>query len=115
MVLSLASAPANAEKLRVTTFNIAWYGAGGRGFEDAIPEYRDSYLRDFIRSELRYSDVIVFQEIVDVARFERNVIGNFMDCQSYNHGGYMHQHVVLCHKPEYKFYRESFDNNWKLE
>lgn len=102
-----------AGTLRIASLNLRWYG--NNGSSKPSPEKRDATIRAFLADELRRSDVIVFQEIVDVARLKREIIGDRMTCHSYQHPDKNHQHVVVCHKNEYELVRESGDNNFAAE
>ena len=90
-------------KIKLTTFNIIWYGLGGSMKADLSDEFRDSWLKEFIQSEYADQDVILFQEIVDKDRFINQVMAGFMKCKSYDHDYELHQHVVICYKPKYNF------------
>ena len=59
--------------------------------------------------------MIVFQEIVDVARFSKKVIPQNYQCQSYENKGTKHQHVVLCHKNRFRFVMAPGEDNFALE
>lgn len=97
---------ARAGQLRVSTFNIRWYGLGGSKQGEPVDERRDESLRVFIDKALGKSDVIVFQEIVDVARLKRKVLGAKYKCASYAHDDPKHQHVAVCYKEKYVLARE---------
>lgn len=113
LVLSLSTAA--AAELRFSTFNIRWYGLGGSG--EGVPgrEPRDSYLKRFVERALGESDVIAFQEIVDVARLKREVLGKEFKCVSYAHPRPTHQHVVLCYRRELTLSLASGEGDYLLE
>lgn len=102
-----------AGSLRITSLNIRWYGNNGN--IKPAPEKRDATLRAFLSDEIKKADVMVFQEIVDVKRLAKEVVGGGMECHSYQHPDSNHQHVVVCHKSEYDFVREANDNNIAAE
>src|SRR5436190_6828635 len=52
--------------LRVATFNIRWYGVGG-DIDAPTAETRNPMLRAFFDAHLAAADLVVFEEIVDVA------------------------------------------------
>jgi endonuclease/exonuclease/phosphatase family metal-dependent hydrolase len=92
----------SGENLRITTFNLKFYGIGaeqGGGFQD---EYRDPWLHQFIEQNLSASEVIVFEEVVDVPRLEA-LLGESFRCLSYQNSDPKHQHVVLCHHQQFTF------------
>jgi len=107
-------------QIRITTFNVEWYGL----HEPSTPAEpvseepvidRDASLRDFIRGELGESDAILFEEIVDFARLKQRVIGDSMDCVTYDHPEPKHQHVMLCFRKGLRFDREADDDNYAIE
>ncbi len=104
--LCVFSISLSAQQLRLSTFNIRWYGDK--------EEARDAALRKHIAYELTHSDVIVFQEIVDVPRLKKNIIKGKMECRTYDRKG-RHQHVVLCHKKKYSFVKEEGETNYEAE
>jgi len=114
-----ASLPAYGTELKVSSFNIEWFGYGGRNplrervtFDD---EFRDSSIRDYMDRTIMDSDVIILQEIVNFNRFRSRIIGDEMNCRTYEHSTRYHQHVVLCHKSWLRFVKVPGDRNFKLE
>jgi hypothetical protein len=97
-------------KVTITTFNIAFYGLGGSPEGSSQTEMRDPYLRAFIKNSIPTSDIIVFEEIVDIERLKTLLPGKFQ-CLSYENRSATHQHVVICHNDKYNFVREPSDNN----
>lgn len=104
-----------ARKLKVATFNIKWFGLGGEMTGDPQDESRDTSLRDFFDEYLADTQIIAFEEIVDVARLERRVLPRAWKCVSYDRANSRHQHVVLCHSPDVEFVQEPTDDNWEIE
>ncbi|MFA6236698.1 MAG: endonuclease/exonuclease/phosphatase family protein [Bacteriovorax sp.] len=88
----------------ITTFNIKFYGYHSE------QEKRDPFLQTFLKDSVPASDIIVFEEIVDVPRL-KNILPSQWSCLSYPTPYEGHQHVVLCHSPRFKFMREPSDNN----
>ncbi|MCB0404974.1 MAG: endonuclease/exonuclease/phosphatase family protein [Bdellovibrionales bacterium] len=114
VVLVTTGLSALGQTLRVSTFNVRWYGL--KSSSDTVSDYqRDKQLRDTLRSELYDSDAIIFEEIVDVPRLERYVIQGKMQCLTYYNSSANHQHVVLCHKPKYRFEKADGDKNFIIE
>lgn len=100
-----------ATEIKLSSFNIRFYGYG----EGNSLENKDSQIRSYLERTIFDSDVIVFQEIVDVKRFEKSVIGSKMACQTYTHPSSKHLHIVICHKKNLRFEKVPGDNNFKLE
>jgi exonuclease III len=88
-------------ELRVGTFNIRWYGLNGNLRGSFGSETRNESIRSFIDENLRGSDVLAFQEIVDVDLFIDDVMFGW-SCVSYDGFSGKHQHVVLCHTPDFE-------------
>lgn len=89
-------------QLTVATFNIKWYGLGGNMNGTSADEKRDPHLKEFIAKELGTADAIVFEEIVDLARLEKNVLPTKYKCQSYENSNAKHQKVAICVNKKYK-------------
>lgn len=106
-VVGLFSNLAFAEPLKVSTLNIRWYGLGGTREGGADRETRDRTLKKFFDENLADSDVISFQEIVDVRRLKANVVGRGHKCASYAHENERHQHVVICYRSDFALSREN--------
>jgi len=104
-----------AEKITFTSFNIRWFGLGGEFSGLPSDEYRSKWLKEFITNNLATSDVIVFEEIVDVTSLANDVLGQGWACVTYHHPEPRHQHVVLCHKDRFEFVKESDDDNFAIE
>lgn len=114
VVLVTTGLSALGQDLRVSTFNIRWYGL--KSSTDTASDYqRDRRLRETLRDELYDSDVIVFEEIVDVARLKKYIIQGKMECVTYYNASSKHQHVVLCHKNKYTFEKAPGDSNYIIE
>ncbi len=105
-----ASTTSNLD-LTFTTFNVEWYGLGGTKNGSLADEHRNAALKSFISNQLSKSDVISFQEVVDVDGVSKNLLPNGWKCLSYDHADSKHQHVVLCHRPGLQFSREPSDDN----
>jgi len=114
-IIFITATAAVGESLRVSTFNIRWYGLDNLSDASNGRAWRDKWLRQTMDKELMRSDVIVFEEIVDVGRFKRNLIRGKMDCLTYYHDNAKHQHVVICHQKKYRFDKADGDNNYTME
>lgn len=104
-----------SKDITITSFNIKWYGLGGTMSGSSKDEYRDRYIKSYIKKNLKSSDVILFQEIVDVSRLAKKVMGRNWKCTSYSHYNKKHQHVAICTKKGLRFVREVDDDNFILE
>jgi len=105
-VLSLSSSWAN-EKFTITTFNIRFYGLHA-------DEGREPYLQKFLKESVPTSDIIVFEEIVEVPKV-KNLVPTDWDCISYDNAAPGHQHVVVCHSSRLQFMKEPTDNNYLID
>lgn len=108
------TAQAQVKSLKFTTLNIEWYGLGGDINGNPSKEHRDQYLKDFFKKEVTTSDVVAFEEIVDVARLER-LLPDDWTCVSYDSSNPKHQHVVLCTSGAYDFANVEYDDNATIE
>jgi len=99
------------QQLTVTSFNIKYFGLGGSMNGTPQQESREPFLKQFLSQHIPNSDVLVFQEIVDVDRLASRVVGNSYNCQSYDSNNVKHQHVVICAKNNLVFVKEPSDNN----
>lgn len=93
----------HAATVSITTFNIRMYGYRNDS------EIRDPELKKFIAEHIPASDIMVFEEIMDVPRF-RKLMPESWSCLSYDHLT-PHQFVFLCHSSRFSFKREPTDNN----
>ncbi|MGE3757583.1 MAG: hypothetical protein AB7H97_07500, partial [Pseudobdellovibrionaceae bacterium] len=97
--------------LRVTSFNIKWYGLGGSLEGNPSKEKRDGTIRDFISNYVPESDVMIFEEVVDKNRLIKNILPAGTRCVSYQHQDSKHQYVLVCVSDKYTFMDEPSDNN----
>ena len=101
-------------RLRIATFNLRWYGLGGDLFGSFGAETRTDAMRAFIDAHMAGFDVIVFQEVVDVALFEEELMEDHT-CTTYEGFSGKHQHVVVCHADTVSFQMEPDDDDFALE
>lgn len=101
----------NKQLLTVTSFNIKFFGLGGTMNGTPQLESRDPFLKSFLNQNVPKSDIIVFQEIVDVDRLILKVIGPTYNCQSYDSSNIKHQHILICVKSTFRLVKEPSDNN----
>lgn len=104
------TAQAQVKSLKFTTLNVEWYGLGGDINGNPSNEHRDQYLKDFFKKYVTTSDVVSFEEIVDVPRLER-LLPDDWTCVSYDSSNPKHQHVVLCTSGAYDFANVEYDDN----
>jgi endonuclease/exonuclease/phosphatase family metal-dependent hydrolase len=102
------------QDISITTFNIKFYGLNGVHGGQAGSETRDDKIKAHLTKHQIWTDVMIFQEIVDVAGLE-DLVGSNYSCKSYDHADSTHQHVVLCHKKTFTFVTASDDDNYALE
>ena len=107
ILLLLCAAPLQAA-VSLTTMNIRFYGLNAE-------ENREPELIRYLSDHALWSDVMVFQEIVDVLRLQSKVVGFGYACVSYASDAPGHQHVVVCHKPTLRFEKATDDDDFILE
>lgn len=105
---------AQAVTVKLTSFNIRWYGLNGSMTGDPGSETRDLSVRDFMNRHVFPTDVVAFQEIVDVRRLER-LLPSGVECVSYEGAEAKHQHVVLCASEKYRLIKVAHDDNFTIE
>lgn len=111
LLLATALFSLHAHAYKISTFNVEWYGLGGKMDGKPADEKRDANLKQVVEKSLQGSDVIVFQEVVDTKRLASKVVPESWTCKTYPHPDKIHQHVVMCAQPDLKLTRESSDNN----
>lgn len=112
-ISSSAFAQAPTE-ISITTFNIKFYGLNGNHGGSPGTEARDAKIRNHLTTNDLWTDVMVFQEIVDVAALER-MVGEHYKCQSYDNHDPRHQHVVICFKDIFTFEKARDDDNFIID
>lgn len=83
----------DVSSVKITTMNIAWYG--NTKFHSKDPDERDKVLKKFLASDLKSSDIILFQEITRPERFEQ-LLNSKYTCSAYDFRGNAHQYVLTC-------------------
>lgn len=105
-----------ARNLTVTSFNIRYYGRTDRPDEVPLPSERNQHIKDFIQDEIPYSDVYVFQEIMDKDELIKNVLSRDLKCISYDNDKENHQFIVMCARSKYQWKVDrSNDDNFVIE
>lgn len=110
---TLQSAESRTE-LSITTFNIKYFGLDGDHDGEPGDDYRANTIIAHLNKYNLWSDVNIFQEIVDVPALQ-SLMGTDYLCHSYDNEDPRHQHVVICHKKKYTFIVASDDDNYALE
>lgn len=85
---------AKKENIQITTMNIAWYG--NTKFHTKDIEQRDLLIKEFIESELKTTEIFLFQEITKPEHFEQ-ILNSKFKCAAYDFRGYAHQYVLTCY------------------
>ncbi len=73
--------------------NIAWYG--NTKFHPKDLDERDKVLKDFLQTDLKTSDILMFQEITRPERFVKLLDAKYT-CSAYDFRGFAHQYVLTC-------------------
>jgi hypothetical protein len=100
---ALYAASTSGQSVSITTFNVRMFGYA----KDS--EVRDPELVKFFKESIPASDIIVFEEIMDLERFNKIVPAGWA-CITYEHP-MPHQFVMLCHSSRFNFKREPTDDN----
>lgn len=101
-------------QLKISTFNIRWFGLDGDLFGKFGTESRVDTVRAFIAAEMADRDVLVFQEIVDLELFTTQVVPD-LDCVTYEGFSGKHQHVMVCTTDEYQLQPAVDDDDFALD
>ena len=98
----------------VTTLNIKYFGLNGDP-NSTVPESRSATIKAHLTREQLFTDVMVFEEIVDVEMLKTEIVGAGYRCHSYDHPNPTHQHVVICAKAAFTLEQAHDDDNFILE
>lgn len=101
------------EDLKISTFNIKWFGLGGSMWNDPDQEFRERNIRRFVVQELNDSQIIVFTEVVNTKLLEDTLQGLYK-CVSYDGAWDRHQHIVTCFKGN-KYRAEKYDSDFIID
>lgn len=105
-----ADAGKTRRTIRLTTFNVEWYGLGGKKEGSSVDEHRDASLTQFLSEKVMPTDVISFQEIIDLPRLTKLLPAGWT-CASYDTNNPKHQHVALCAAPAFSLEKVEYDDN----
>jgi endonuclease/exonuclease/phosphatase family metal-dependent hydrolase len=116
-VILFSAVLASATSLKITSFNIEWFGnkydnprSEQRQEKDPVQiQTRKEEVKKFL-NYYGHPDVYAFQEIVDV-RSLQDVLPAGWSCMTYDIANELHQHVVLCASPKYRFLRVPYDSD----
>jgi endonuclease/exonuclease/phosphatase family metal-dependent hydrolase len=106
---------AHALPLKITTFNIEYYGTKSPAAQTQEADRRNASIQRFLQVAGVDPDVFAFEEIVDKTELETSLLKNKYSCHSYDHSTSNHQHVVVCHKKTFNFRIANDDNNMAWE
>jgi endonuclease/exonuclease/phosphatase family metal-dependent hydrolase len=109
-----ASAQTLPTEISITTFNIKYYGLNGDHDGEPGSEVRDNTIKAHLNKYELWTDVVVFQEIVDVPGLQ-SLMGSGYLCRSYDNEDPRHQHVVICHKKKFAFRMAKDEDNYILD
>lgn len=105
-----------AKTLTVTSFNIRYYGKTDTPDQVPLPAERNPHIKDFLKNEVPYSDVYVFEEILDKEELINKILPAGMKCLSYDNDNPIHQFVVICARSQYKWKVDTdMDDNFIFE
>ncbi len=110
-----AEARAAADPFTVTFFNLRWFGLQSDATGQQLVESRVPTIRAFLTAQNAWADVMIFEEIVDVALLERGILENRYECESYDHTDPRHQHVVVCAGNGFRLGLAPDDDNYTYE
>lgn len=108
---------ASATTLKITSFNIEWFGNKYDNPRSDQKQQKDpkkiQTRQESVKSFLDYfghPDVYVFQEIVDVQALN-SILPAGWNCMSYEMANELHQRVVICASGKYRFLRVPYDSD----
>ena len=103
------------QSVSFTEFNGSWFGLNGdpnnsSGNEQRVPEWRK-----FLQNNTLLSDVLIFEEIVDINLLTSSVLNDKYTCQTFTRSNPKIQHVVICVKPQLRLDVADDANSYALE
>jgi endonuclease/exonuclease/phosphatase family metal-dependent hydrolase len=114
LAVRLHVATPEPRKLKIATFNIRWYGVGG-DIDHPTAETRNPTLKAFVDEHLADADLVVFEEILDAAMLQAEVVPAGWTCSTYENATPKHQFVTGCLAPGLFLTREADDTNLGYE
>lgn len=112
LACALLATTISASSLKITTFNIRWYGLGGEITGQRGDEYRDPFIKEFLETKYINTDIFIFQEIIDTDRLSGIMDGLGHHCVSYRHEQFNHQHLMICLKKSLDIVPEKGDDDY---
>ena len=114
------SLPQVNEALSLTQINLRWFGnenmaETSQSKDNIATESRVKSIRQHLAEQKLLSDVMVFEEIVDVNLLTEGVLENKYRCHSYSRSDENHQYVVVCVKSHFRFDRAPGEKSYALE
>ena len=108
------------ETLALTQINLRWFGnenmeETSQLRDNISTESRVKSIRQHLAEQKLLSDVMVFEEIVDVKLLAEGVLENKYRCHSYSRSDENHQYVVVCVKSQFRFDRAPGEKSYALE
>ena len=93
--------PTSTPSFSVTEVNLEWFGAKQQGQSVGSDlASRVPAIKAYFQKYNMLSDVMVFEEIVNLDALQNDVLGGAYQCHSYVRTDPVHQHVVICQKSE---------------
>lgn len=88
--------------LSLSEINLNWFGLNGSPNNALGSETRTASIRQFFLANHLLTDVMVFEEIVDLKLLQSSVLNNEYACHTYDRADPKHQHVVICHTAKFR-------------
>jgi endonuclease/exonuclease/phosphatase family metal-dependent hydrolase len=110
--------PGGKGQLTVTQFNLRWFGErkiDGADLTENTEENRLPMIRKHMTDHHLFTDVLVFEEIVNVKLLAEGLLERQYYCVSYAHKDPQHQHVVVCVKPNLRFEKAPNARSYALD
>lgn len=104
-----------ASAFTITSLNLEWFGRNGNPLAQTNQESRVASMRQHLQSAGLMTDVLAFEEVVDLDLLKNELVGRNYRCISYQRSDANHQHVVLCAKVPYQLVRADDESNYELE
>ena len=87
--------------LSFAELNLDWFGVNGEIKNPMGSETRVPSIRKYLQENKLLSDVMVFEEILDLDLLQDGVLDGQYTCHTYQRPNPRHQHVVICHTLDY--------------
>ena len=110
--------PGGKGELTLAQFNLRWFGqrkVDGAENKEHIEETRVPTIRKHMADSALFTDILAFEEIVDVKLLAEGLLERRYNCVSYPHKEPDHQHVVVCVKPHLRFEKANDARSYTLD